>query len=204
MMNTTIQNKPRHDARARNQSERGTTLIELMISMLILAIGMGALTTLLATVLQSNNKNNKDTAASLLAQMVIEQITAQHPNSASSISVTDCAGNAFTIATAGGAAPNGAGATLVTNSSSLNYGGIDTTQSYSSITAGYAMKYVDCGTPSNGGTPTTYDVRWNVMTIDTNQTRLVTASARPANISSGLLGGPMFAMPVTLRAVGGP
>jgi hypothetical protein len=42
------------------------------------------------------------------------------------------------------------------------------------------------------------------MTIDTNQTRLVTASARPLAASTGLLGGGLFAMPVNLRAVGGP
>ena len=75
--------------------------------------------------------------------------------------------------------PGGAGATLVTSSTSTGYGGIDQTQAYSSITANYAMKYVDCGGAGNTGVPTTYDVRWNVMTVDANYTRLVTASARP-------------------------
>ena len=44
--------------------------------------------------------------------------------------------------------------------------------------------------------------RWNVMTIDANYTRLVTASARPLNANA--LGGLSFAMPVNLRAVTGP
>lgn len=175
-----------------------------MFAMLILAIGLGALTTLLSVAVSSDSKNSKDTSASLLAQMIIEQITAQHPNSTASISLTDCAGNAWTVATTGGASPSGAGANLMTTSTSLNYGGIDPTESYSTIPSGYAMKYVDCGTPSNGGTPTTYDVRWNVMTIDTNQTRLVTTSARPLAAGSNRLGGALFAMPVNLRAVGGP
>ena len=188
----------------RCNAERGSTLIELMIAMLVLAIGLGGLTSLLSLAIASNSRNSKDTSASLLAQMVIEQITAQHPNSNAAISVTDCAGNAFSVASTGGASPNGTGANLVTNSSTYGYGGIDQTQSYSTITSGYAMQYVDCGSPTNGGVPTTYDVRWNVMTVDANQTRLVTASARPLAASTARLGGRFFAFPVTLRAVGGP
>jgi prepilin-type N-terminal cleavage/methylation domain-containing protein len=199
-----VQRTPVGLIRIRRAVERGATLIELMFAMLILAIGLGALTTLLSVAVSSDSRNSKDTSASLLAQMVIEQITAQHPNSTASIALTDCAGNAWTVATTGGASPSGAGANLQTSSSSLNYGGIDSSQSVSTIPAGYAMKYVDCGTPSNGGTPITYDVRWNVMTIDANQTRLVTASARPLAAGSNRLGGALFAMPVNLRAVGGP
>jgi prepilin-type N-terminal cleavage/methylation domain-containing protein len=178
------------------------TLIELMIAMLILAIGLGGITNLLVVAMATDNRNSKDTSATLLAQMVIEQISAQHPNSNAAISVTDCAGNVWTIATTGGASPNGAGATLVTSSTSAGYGGIDQTQAYTSVTANYAMKYVDCGGVGNTGVPTMYDVRWNVMTIAANYTRLVTASARPVTASH--LGGQMFAPPVTLRAVTGP
>jgi prepilin-type N-terminal cleavage/methylation domain-containing protein len=181
------------------RSEQGMTLVELMISMVILAIGLGALTTLLTIAMATDNKNSKDTTSTLLAQMVIEQITAQHPASNASISVTDCAGNTWTIDTQGGASPNGTGANLVTTSTAVGYGGIDQTQSYSGIPAGYAMKFVDCTT---NGPSTTYDVRWNIMNLDPSFTRLITASARPLNGSA--LGGITFAMPVTLRAVGAP
>jgi prepilin-type N-terminal cleavage/methylation domain-containing protein len=195
---------PRHmsDARRRSKAQCGMTLIELMIAMAILTIGLGALTNLLVVAVASDNKNSKDTSATLLAQMVIEQISAQHPNSTAAISITDCAGNAWTIATAGGASPNGTGASLVTSSTTSGYGGIDQTQAYSSIPASYAMKYVDCGGVGDTGTPTTYDVRWNVMTVDANYTRMVTASARPLNANA--LGGISFALPVNLRAVAGP
>jgi prepilin-type N-terminal cleavage/methylation domain-containing protein len=189
-------------ARIRRKAQRGTTLVELLIAMLILAIGLGALTNLLVVAMASDNKNSKDTSATLLAQMVIEQISAQHPNSTATISVTDCTGTSWTIATAGGASPNGAGATLVTTSTASGYGGISQTQAYSAVTANYKMQYVDCGGSGNTGFPTTYDVRWNVMTIDANYTRLVTASARPLN-SNGL-GGLNFSVPVNLRAVAGP
>jgi len=184
------------------QSQAGMTLVELMIALSILAVGMGALTNLLVVAMATDNRNSKDTSATLLAQMVIEQISAQHPNSTAAISVADCAGNNWTVATAGGASPNGTGATLVTSSTAAGYGGIDQTQAYSNITAGYAMKYVDCGGVGNTGVPTSYDVRWNVMTIDANYTRLVTASARPLNANA--LGGLQFALPINLRAVTGP
>jgi prepilin-type N-terminal cleavage/methylation domain-containing protein len=182
--------------------QAGMTLIELMISLSILAVGMGALTNLLVIAMATDNKNSKDTSATLLAQMIIEQISAQHPNSNAAISITDCTGTTWSIATTGGASPNGAGATLVTTSTAANYGGIDQTQAYSNIPSGYAMKWVDCGGVNNTGNPTTYDVRWNVMTVDANYTRLVTASARP--LSASALGGLQFAMPVNLRGVSGP
>jgi prepilin-type N-terminal cleavage/methylation domain-containing protein len=181
------------------KSERGMTLVELMISMVILATGLGALTTLLTVAMASDSRNNKDTTSTLLAQMVIEQISAQNPASNASISVTDCANNTWTINTQGGTSPNGTGANLVTSSSAVGYGGIDPTQSYSGVPSGYAMKFVDCTT---NGPATTYDVRWNVMNIDPSFTRLITAAARPLN--ANLLGGVSYAMPVTLRAVGAP
>ena len=184
------------------RSQAGMSLVELLVGLSILAVGMGALTNLLVIAMETDNKNSKDTSSTLLAQMVVEQISAQHPNSSATISVTDCAGNVWTVATAGGASPNGAGANLVTNSSAIGYGGIDQTQAYSSVTANYAMQYVDCGGVGNTGNPTTYDVRWNVMTIDANYTRLVTASARPLGANN--LGGIQFAMPINLRAVSGP
>jgi Tfp pilus assembly protein PilV len=192
------------DIRRRKTTERGSTLIELMVSILILAISLGALTTLLSLAVASDSRSSKDTSASLLAQMVIEQITAQHPNSNAAISVTDCAGNVFSVATTGGASPNGTGAALITSASTFGYGGIDQTQLISAIPSGYSMKYVDCGGTNNTGTPITYDVRWNVMTIDATQTRLVTASARLLAANSNDLGGKLFAIPVTLRAVAGP
>jgi prepilin-type N-terminal cleavage/methylation domain-containing protein len=187
---------------ASGSSQRGMTLIELMISMVVLAIGLGGITTLLMTAIGTNNRNSRDTTATMLAQLVIEEIGSQDPNSGVvNIPITDCAGDAFNITVTGGAAPGGAGANLVTNSASVNYGGIDPTEAVASIPAGYQMSYVDCS--AAGGTKTTYDVRWNVMTISANNSRLITASARQLNISSNLLGGLRFALPVNLRGIGG-
>lgn len=186
----------------RRKRQAGMTLVELLIAMTILAVGLGGIVNLLVVALETDNRNSKDTSATLLAQMVVEQISAQHPNSNAAISITDCAGNSWSISTTPGASPSGAGATLVTSSTAAGYGGIDPTQAYSTITSGYAMQYVDCGGVGNTGLPTTYDVRWNVMTVDANYTRLITASARPLNAYS--LGGIRFALPVNLRMVAGP
>jgi len=183
------------------RGERGLSLIECMIAILIMAIGLTAITQLLILALNMNNRNAKDTTATLLAQKVIEQIAAINPATPNTVSITDCAGNAWNISTTEGAAPNGAGANLVTNAGSVNYGAIDQTQKFSAIGAGYAMRYVDCS--NAGGTQTTYDVRWNIMTLRAGSTRLITASARPAASNASLLGGQLFAIPVNLRSIGG-
>lgn len=188
----------------RGKRERGMTLVELMVAMLVLAVGLGALTTLFAAATLSNNRNRRDTSGTLLAKWVLEQISGQHPNPAPSapISDTDCAGNVWTIATAGGAAPAGAGATLVANAGSAYYGLIDQTQAYANIPVGYAMRYTDCGN-GNGGRQAIYEVRWNVMTISPFA-RLITVSARQSGPTPGQLGTTLVAYPVTVRGIGGP
>ncbi len=180
------------------------TLVELMIAMVVLAIGLGGLSTLFISAAVSNNRNSRSATATLLAQLVLEQVSSQSPNSTATIFLTDCAGNKWAIATTGGAAPTGAGALLDATATDYNYGGINPNQGYTTVppatgtVPGYAMQYVDCGT---GGTQSTYDVRWNVLNIDT-YTRLITVSTRPVGPSSQL-GGVMYAMPVTLRGIGG-
>jgi len=181
----------------RHKAERGMSLIELMIAMLVLAIGLAGITILLTTAIASNNRNGRDTTATLLAQMVIEQISAQHVYSDATVTVTDCAGNSWTVATTPGAVGTGTGANLTAS------GTIDFTQSYANIPANYAMQYVDCSTA--GGLQTTYEVRWNVMSVSTNTTsRLITAAARPLASKVSQLGRLFYALPVNLRSIGAP
>jgi prepilin-type N-terminal cleavage/methylation domain-containing protein len=174
------------------------TLIELMIAMVVLAVGLGALSTLFVSAGVANNKNSRNTTATLLAQLVLEQISSQSPNSTATIALTDCAGNVWTVATTGGASPAGTGALLDNTATDYNYGGIDPTQANGAVPVGYRMQYVDCGA---GGTTSTYDVRWNIINIDT-YTRLITVSARQL-VAWNQLGGRVYAMPVTLRGIGG-
>jgi prepilin-type N-terminal cleavage/methylation domain-containing protein len=183
----------------KKHSERGISLIELMIAMLVLSVGLGALTTLFVASIATDNRNSKDTSATLLAQKVIEELSAQSTNSTVAVTLTDCKGNTWVIpSTQGAAAPAGQGAPLATTAGSPYYGGIDFNQPIGAVPAGFGMRYVDCN--QNGG-QTTYDVRWNVMTVSANSTRLITASARQLTTTGN--GGLYFAIPVTLRTVGG-
>jgi len=183
----------------RRNGERGTTLIELMIAMLVLAIGFGGVTTLLITAITSNNRNSRDTTATLLAQKVLEEISGQSRYSDTDVAVTDCAGNPWTFSTTPGPVGTGTGAALRADKT------IDFTQPYANIPTGYAMRYADCST--QGGLQTIYDVRWNVMSISTNTlagTRLVIAAARPLASDVTKLGGFYYAKPITLWGIGGP
>jgi type II secretory pathway pseudopilin PulG len=174
------------------------SLIELMFAMVILAIGLGGLSTLFIFASQTNNKNSKATSSTMMAQQVLEQISAQHPDSLQLITLQDCAGTQWNVNTVGSAGPAGTGAQIVTAASDPFYGGIDPAQAYAAIPAGYAMQYADCAAT---GRRTVYDVRWNIVNLDP-YTRLITVSARqtsPAN----QLGGRLFFLPATLRGIGG-
>lgn len=52
--------EPRHISKPRSQcvSQRGMTLIELMIAMLILSIGLGGLTNVLVVAMETDNRNS--------------------------------------------------------------------------------------------------------------------------------------------------
>jgi prepilin-type N-terminal cleavage/methylation domain-containing protein len=191
--------KPIHRklARRKNAGQRGMTIVELMVAAIILAVGMVGLTVLFSSAATSANRNKLDTNSTLVAKMVLEQIAAQDPGNAANISLTDCAGTAWTISTVGGAAPNGAGAPLDSSASSITFGGIDFSQG---TQTNYSMRYKDCST----GQPTTYDVRWNIINVTSGYTRMITVSAKQYNISNNLSGSARFAIPVTLRSVSGP
>lgn len=175
------------------QAGGGFTLIEMMISMVVMAVGLLGLNIMFITAMATNNKNSHDTSATMVAQLVLEQITAQPANSTATITVTDCAGNARTVATAGGASPTGAGSPLLTT------GNVGTIDQLAALVPNYSMTYVACA-PAGTSLQSIYDVRWNVMTIDSD-TRVVTVSARQQ--SGARVGGLHFAIPVNLRSIGG-
>jgi type II secretory pathway pseudopilin PulG len=184
----------------KKRAEVGGTLIELMIAMLVLATGLGALTTLFVGSMLTDNRNSKDTTATQLAQKVIEELTAQNVNATVAVTLTDCVGNNWQVPSTQGAPFPGQGANLVNNANSPFYGGIDFTQAVGAVPAGFGMQFVDC---DPNGQRTTYDVRWNIMTMTANNSRLITASARRLGTSTAGQGGLIYAVPVTLRAIGG-
>ena len=182
---------------ARPQSGMG--LIELMISMFILAVGLVGILGLILAAMTSNNRNKSDTGATFVAELVIEQIGAA--GTASSITLTDCKNNSHTLTLTTAASP-GAGATLYTTSTaptSSLVNTIDWTQSASSVSSGYQMNWVTCD--ANGITQT-FDVRWNMADLTSTvsaQTKLVTVGARPAAARTTEIR--RFALPATLRLV---
>jgi Tfp pilus assembly protein PilV len=162
---------------SKRRGQAGISLIELMIAGVILVVGVLALMALVITAIGTNNRNKKDTTATLLAQMVLQQMSTLPANSTDTISITDCAGNTWNIGVApGGATVSGAqidfSATTVTN---------------------YNMQYTVCA----GNVQTRYDVRWNVQQL-TTATSLVTVGVRQLGAVSDLR---YFALPVTIRTI---
>jgi type IV pilus modification protein PilV len=182
------------EAKQLTHKERGTSLIEMMIAMLVLTIGLLGTITVATTSLRSDNRSKHDSTSTALAEMVADQISAVPlAGGTTSITITDCASNAWTVKTTGTAA--GSGATL--NSS----GNIDfINQTYASVPAGYAMKYVVCGTSS--GINMSYDVRWNIKATASGSEQFVVAGVQPV-INNSTNNPAMWAPPVNVRTVAG-
>jgi prepilin-type N-terminal cleavage/methylation domain-containing protein len=192
---------------ARQSSESGMTMLELMIAMAVLAIGMtGAMGMILAGI-QTDARNKNDTAAVVLDQMILEQFAAyqNYPAAGGFIVISDCSTGATRLheagAAAGTAALGGNGATLYTAGTApfpANVGDIDWTQPAPAFatagTVGYAMNYQTC----NGDT---YEVRWNVMQFDT-ETNIaqLTVSARQISAAGNRVP-TLFSVPATIRTI---
>ena len=188
----------------RHNSQLGFMMIELMISMVVLSVGLGGVLILLLSAMYTDSRSGNDTASTMVAEHILEQITAQGLKATSALTITDCANNALNIATnraALGAGNSGAtggyGATLTAN------GVIDWTQQFANVPtdpvsgAPYAIQYVACGA---NGRQMTYDVRWNVIQMPgTGDNRLTVIGARPAKTQR--VGGLKYIIPVNLRTV---
>jgi Tfp pilus assembly protein PilV len=185
----------------RKGGQRGSMLLELLIAIVVLAIGMGGLLVLLVSAMYTNNRSGNDTSSTMLAEHILEQISAQPANLSAALSITDCAGTGWSVSTAG--AVNGFG-------NSGSYGGngaqltsnaaVDWTQDYASVPTDYKMKYVACGA---GGRQITYDVRWNIVSLNStnNSSRMIIVSARP--LGDATVGGLRYVVPANLRTIGG-
>ena len=184
-------------SRSRGSNQRGSMLIELLISMVVLLIGLGGMLVMLVSALYTNNKAGHDTTSTMVAEHVLEQISAQPANAVANLTVTDCAGNVLNIATVGAVKGGGSGANGGNGAALTGTGLIDWTQAAGGIPAGYGVQYVACGSATRR---TTYDVRWNVMTMSA-YSRMVVISARPS--TSATSGGLRFVVPANLRTIGG-
>jgi prepilin-type N-terminal cleavage/methylation domain-containing protein len=161
------------------RSQSGFSLIELMISMIVLAIGMGGVLLVFTTAMLSNNRNRIDTEATFVSQSVLEQLASVPTTNATQFPIVDCANNTVNYQL------SGPGATLDSK------GNIDWTKS---AVANYSANYVTCG---NGTTQVTYQVRWAVSTWNGDRVFSVSSKASASSVSDAL----RFALPVTLRAI---
>lgn len=159
--------------RHRLHRQSGISMIELLIAGVIMTVGFLGLIGLIATAIATNNRNHLDSTGTMLAQAVEQQIKSAIVGSGTT-SISDCAGNTFTIDTAVG------GATL--SGATIDY---SKTQ-----VSNYSMNYVVC----NGTVQTIYDVRWNVTAVGQNY--LVTVGSKLKGQGNNLK---FFALPVTLR-----
>jgi type II secretory pathway pseudopilin PulG len=176
-------------------------LLELLIAIVVLAIGMGGLLVLLVSAISTNNRSGNDTSSTMLAEHVIEQISAQPATSSTALSINDCAGTAWTVSTLGAANGAGNSGSHGGNGAQLtSTGTVDWTQAYASVPTGYKLKYVACG---GGGRQTTYDTRWNVVSLNptNNSSRMIIVSARPTGEAT--VGGLRYVVPANLRTIGG-
>jgi type II secretory pathway pseudopilin PulG len=184
--------------------ERGFMMIEVMISMVVLSVGLAGVLVLLVTAMLTDKRASHDTSSTMIAEHILEQITAQGLQVDAPLQITDCALNVRNVATAranlgagNGGAFGGNGATLTAN------GLIDWTQAFGAVPtdpvsgAPYAIEYVACGA---NGRQMSYDVRWNVIQMPGSaNNRLTVIGARP--MASRQVGGLRYVLPVNLRTV---
>jgi|SRR5579884_2460983 Tfp pilus assembly protein PilV len=196
--------------------ESGSLLLESLVAITVLLVGLGGLLILMVSSLYANNRSKGDTSATMVAEHVLEQISAQQSGSGNPIQITDCAGTTTEISTLGAPLNNGNSANGGNGANLTPAGQIDWTQAFSAIptdtistpNAVYAFRYVACGT---GGQQITYDVRWNITwmsgyttplyTQGTVYSQVVVISARP--IYSSQVGGLRFSIPANLSTVQG-
>ena len=160
------------------------TLIELLIAGVVLVVGMLSIMGLLMLAVGNNGRSKIDTTATMLAQAVVEQISAKLAGGGPG-TLTDCNGTGTTWTFDYSSGTGSAGA-------NVSGGAIDFTQAQSSVPANYYMNYLEC----NGSVHTTYDVRWNIQSLSNTNTYLITVGARP---SGALPTRFSFAIPVSLR-----
>ena len=183
-------------------SQGGFSVLEFLVAMAVLTIGVGGILPLLLGSITVDKKAAGDTTSTMVAEIVLEQISAQSASTSTAVSITDCANpvNTWTINVVTAAVGGGSGGAFGGNGAALtNQGTVDWSQDYAAIPAGYAMKYVACSTTND--VPVTYEVRWDVIkTSQSDNTKMVVISARPLINSPLALG---YIAPVNLRTIVG-
>jgi len=163
--------------------ESGLTLIELMIAMVVLAVGILGSMGLIIRAIGGDAWSKQLSNSTVLAQSITERIMAIPAASNSPVTIADCTNNpAATVNTA-------PGGSAVTSS-----GDVDFT---AAPVANYQMLYTDCDT---NGRQAIYDVRWNVTAINNSLgfVKLLTVSAQLKHTGNNAVA---FAPVATVRTI---
>jgi prepilin-type N-terminal cleavage/methylation domain-containing protein len=142
----------------RMKSQRGFTLVEVLMAIVVLLVGIVAVAQLVPASISSNSTNRNDSSALVFAQRELEQFLSQPLNmSISPPSFLDAENNSCELGDP--TQPN-----LVVGSPVTTYYNqlvVDFTQS---TVAGYHFTYHDPDDPAD----VVYDVRWAVITATSN------------------------------------
>lgn len=182
-----LMKRKRDMMRASKSSQRGMSLIEMMIACLVLLVGVLAMALLIPLAIGTNSRNRQQSNSTVISQMLMEKILSV-PQGAPTPTLSDCTGASTTITTTGTAA--GSGATL------LSTGDADFSQAAGSAgdPAGYYMLYTACG---SNGQQSTYDVRWNIKTPSTYVKTVVVSAKLKGSGNNPVL----FSPAVTIRSM---
>ncbi|MCU1242414.1 MAG: hypothetical protein JWO71_3140 [Candidatus Acidoferrum typicum] len=170
----------------RSKTQRGMSLLELVIAMFVLTVGIGGCAVVIPIAIGRNFANRQQGNSTVMAQMVLEKIMSVPAATATTLTITDCAPSAHNVNT-GGSGGAGSGSSLLAS------GGVDFSQAQ---VANYSMNYTTCGT---NGRQTVYDVRWNIQT-PSSFVKLVTVSVK---FKSSTGNAAMFSAPVTISSMAG-
>jgi prepilin-type N-terminal cleavage/methylation domain-containing protein len=180
-------------------AQRGSTLPELMIAVLVLSVGLLGGMGLVMNAISGNNRSKLDSTSTILSQMTLEAIASVPANATSSstpssnATIVDCnptSSSATHAVNTLGVAGSGAGAPLTSG------GAIDWSQA---AVSGYDLLFYNCQA-STGDRQLIYEVRWNVTTLTSNA-KLVTVATRLQGTQTGNLA--FFAIPVSLKTIVG-
>ena len=164
--------------------ESGLTMIELMIAMLVLAVGIVGSMALIIRAVSGDSWSKQLSNSTVLAQSVTERIMAIPAATNTPVTLTDCANTVWSINTA----PGGPAVSAT--------GDLDFSQA---AVANYQMLYADCDT---NGRQAIYDVRWNVAAVPGSNgwVKLLTVSAQMKGAANNAIA---FAPVATVRTIVG-
>ena len=134
----------------RGRSQRGFTLVELLIATVVFIVGVVAVFQVVPAATQSNLQTRVDTSAVVIAQREMDQMANQPISNAN---FTDADGNVCNLGNS--ATPN-----VVVGSPLAQVGDFVKIDFSKTIVAGYNFQFTNPQNTSDG----TYDVRWAVIT----------------------------------------